>query len=182
MYRDKKPLWSIINFMARYLILSCCIVMGPTLLNALAENQTDPYAAYVEQASTVLADYVREQQSWNHYFSHIAPSQSLREQVAPQKAYRHFLAAVLDSWQQITGVPSCQYTHTLYETALIAYSVAADFRLAFLYASSAILGSKTALALVEERAQHYTTVGDNAFQRATSAAQESHCVGTPTTP
>jgi hypothetical protein len=149
---------------------------------ATAEDKAEPYAAYVEHASAVLANYVREQQAWNHYFSHIAPGQGIHEQLSPQRAYRRFLVEVLVSWQQITAVPSCQYTHALYETALVAYNVAADFRLALLYAGSAVFGSKTALALAEERTQHYTTVGDDAFQRATAAAQASHCVKASTTP
>lgn len=182
MYRDKKSLWSIASFRVCYLILSYGILLGPTLLAAPAEDKAEPYAAYVEQASAVLANYVRQQQAWNHYFSHIAPGQSIHEQLAPQQAYRRFLAEVLVSWQQMIAAPSCQYTHTLYETALIAYNVAADFRLAFLYADSTVFGSKTVLALLEERTQHYTTVGDDAFQRATAAAQASHCVGSPTTP
>ena len=164
------------------LLLSYGILLAPPLLTATAEDKAESSAAYVEQASAVLADYVREQQAWNHYFSHIAPGQSIHEQIAPQKAYRRFLAEVLASWQEMTAAPSCQYTHTLYETALIAYHVAADFRLAFLYAGNAVFGSKTVLALVEERAQHYTTVGDDAFQRATAAAQASHCGGASTTP
>lgn len=132
--------------------------------------------AYVEAASAVLAAYMKEQSAWNHYFTTIAPDQSASDQIKPQETYRRFLEDTLSQWRQIKVVPACQSPHLLYELALSFYDVAADFRLAFLYARSALLGSKKAADLVEERSRTYTTLGDEYFKKAALSAQASGCV------
>jgi hypothetical protein len=159
-------------------------VLGMVLLPLCSHAQDDPvqqHHAYVEAIGTVLTTYMKEQSAWNHYFTTIAPDQSASDQLKPQETYRRFLADTLTQWRQVKIVTACQTVHLLYEVALYSYSVAADFRLTFLHAKSALLGPKQAISLAEERSRHYTSVGDDYFKRAALLAQATGCVA-PTTP
>ncbi|GIX47621.1 MAG: hypothetical protein KatS3mg131_1832 [Candidatus Tectimicrobiota bacterium] len=138
--------------------------------------------AYLQAAGTLLATYVQEQQAWNRYFTHVAPQQKVREQIAPQQAYRRFLSDVLARWRQLPVVPSCRETHTLYELALLCYGVAADFRLALLYSRAAWLAPAELTSFSEARARHYTTLGDAYFKQAAATAQAQGCVPIPPRP
>jgi hypothetical protein len=95
----------------------------------------------------------------------------------PRTTYRRFLADTLARWRQIDVVSACQSSHLLYELALYSYRAAADFRLAFLYTKSTLLGPKKAALLAEERSRHYTSTGDAYFEQATLLAQTSDCLG-----
>ena len=163
----------------KYLRWSSLLVLWMLLCPLVSQAQEDPvqqHQAYVEATSALLATYMKEQNAWNHYFTTIAPDQSASEQIKPQEMYRRFLADTLTQWQQIKLVTACQTVHLLYEAALFAYGVAADFRLAFLHARSALLGPKQAANLAEERSRHYTTAGDEYFKKAALLAQAAACV------
>jgi hypothetical protein len=159
------------------------LVFGLLLCPLAGRTQEDPinqHQIYVEAMSTLLATYIKEQNAWNHYFTTIAPDQSASDQIKPQETYRRFLADTLAQWRQIKTVSACQTVHLLYEAALYSYGVAADFRLTFLLAKSPLLGSKPAINLAEERARHYTGVGDEYFKKAALFAEVAACSGTAT--
>jgi hypothetical protein len=162
---------------------SSLCVLGFLLLPLASAAQEDPvkqHQAYMEAMGTLLATYMKEQNAWNHYFTTIAPDQSASEQMKPQETYRRFLADTLAQWRQIKTVSACQTVHLLYEAALFSYGVAADFRLTFVQARSALFGSKQAISLAEERSRHYTSVGDEYFKKAALLAEATACVGTAT--
>jgi hypothetical protein len=150
------------------------------LASAAQEDPIKQHQAYVEAMGTLLATYMKEQSAWNHYFTTIAPDQSVSEQMKPQETYRRFLAETLAQWRQIKTVSTCQTVHLLYEAALYSYGVAADFRLTFVQAKSALFGSKQAISLAEERSRHYTSVGDEYFKKAALLAEATACVGAAT--
>ena len=151
------------------------VLLGPLISHA-QEDPVQQHQAYVEAISTLLATYMKEQNAWNHYFTTIAPDQSASEQLKPQETYRRFLADTLTQWRQVKLVTACQTVHLLYEAALYSYGIAADFRLIFLHAKSALLGPKQAVHLAEERSRHYTTAGDEYFKKAALLAQATGCV------
>jgi hypothetical protein len=162
----------------------CLCMLGLLLVSSVSLAQEDAvqqHQAYVEASSTLLATYLKEQNAWNHYFTTIAPDQSTSDQFKPQETYRRFLLDTLTQWQQLKAVPACQTAHLLYEAALYSYGVAADFRLIFLHAKSALLAPKQAVTLAEERSRHYTAVGDDYFKKAALLAQATACVA-PSTP
>jgi hypothetical protein len=140
------------------------------------EDAVQQHQAYVEASSTLLVAYMKEQNAWNHYFITIAPDQSASDQLKPQEMYRRFLLDTLAQWRQLKAVTACQTAHLLYEAALSSYGVAADFHLIFLHAKSALLGSKQAVGLAEERSRHYTAVGDDYFKKAALLAQATACI------
>jgi hypothetical protein len=150
-----------------------------TATSVLQESPTLQRQAYITASTALLTAYLKEQHSWNHYFTTIAPDQSTSQQIKPQEAYRRFLADTLSQWRQMVTETTCQSPHLLYELALFSYGVAADFRLAFLHASNTPLGSRKATDVAEERARHYTAMGDNYFKQAAALAQANSCVGTP---
>jgi hypothetical protein len=161
-----------LRFRSRLFWLIICL-----LLTTRSQAQEDPIQqrqAYLEAAGTVLTAYMKEQSGWNHYFSTVAPQQSVSEQVKPQETYRRFLEETLSRWRQIKAVPDCYGAHLLYELALYSYSVAANFHLTDLYARGALFVHK-AVELAEERARYYTTQGDEYFQRAVVLAQADGC-------
>jgi hypothetical protein len=165
--RMKPLLWS------RLCVLGLVLV---PLASLAQEDVVQQHQAYVEASSTLLATYMKEQNAWNHYFTTIAPDQGASDQLKPQETYRRFLLDTLTQWRQLKTVSACQTTHLLYETALYSYGVAADFRLIFLHAKSALLSPKQAATLAEERARHYTAMGDDYFKRAALLAQATACV------
>jgi hypothetical protein len=159
-------------------------MLGLLLVSSVSLAQEDlvqQHQAYVEASNTLLAAYMKEQNAWNHYFTTIAPDQSVRNQLKPQETYRRFLLDTLTQWRQLKTVTACQTTHLLYEAALYSYGVAADFRLTFLHAKSALLGSQQVVTLAEERSRYYTAVGDDYFKKAALLAQATACVA-PATP
>jgi hypothetical protein len=158
-------------------VLSLSLLLGSAVVGWTQEDPVQQRHAYFEAVSALLKNYLKEQNAWNHYFTTIAPEQSAGEQLKPQETYRHFLVDTLAQWRQVKVVSACQSPHILYELALYSYSVAADFRLTFLYAKSALLGSQKAIALAEERSRFYTTLGDDYFKKAALLAQASNCVG-----
>jgi hypothetical protein len=164
-------------FWSRLCVLGLLLVP----LASLAQEDPGQHQAYVEASSTLLATYMKEQNAWNHYFTTIAPDQSAGDQLKPQETYRRFLLDTLTQWRQLKTVTACQTAHLLYEAALYSYGVAADFRLTFLHAKSALLGSKQTATLAEERSRHYTAMGDDYFKRAALLAQAAACVA-PSTP
>jgi endonuclease/exonuclease/phosphatase (EEP) superfamily protein YafD len=151
-----------------------------TLQAAAQQSPESPYQAYREAAGAVLQTYLKAQQAWNHHFIAIAPKQRSSEQIASQETYRRFLADTLAQWRQLPVVAACQSTHLLYELALYSYSMAADFRLSFLYARSALFGLPKAATLAEERSRYYTSQGDAYFKQAALLAQTSGCVALTT--
>jgi hypothetical protein len=161
-------------------MLSLSLLLGLAVASRSQEDPVQQRQAYLEAVSAFLKGYLKEQNAWNHYFTTIAPEQSAGDQIKPQETYRRFLADTLAQWRQIKVVPACQSSHGLYELALHAYGVAADFRLTFLYTKSALLGSQKATTLAEERARHYTTTGDDYFKKAALSAQANNCVGPST--
>ena len=136
--------------------------------------------AYRQAAGAVLTTYVQEQRSWNHYFTRVAPQQKVGDQIPPQNAYRRFLATTLTQWRQISVPLPCEGTHALYEQALLAYGVAADFHLIFLQASRALFSVRAVREFAAERTQHYTALGDTYFRQAAQHAQASGCVPSAT--
>jgi hypothetical protein len=159
------------------LFLSLSLLLGSAIGSWTQEDPIQQRHAYLEAISVLLKHYLKEQNAWNHYFTTIAPEQSAGEQMKPQETYRRFLADTLVQWRQVKVVSTCQSPHLLYELALHSYSVAADFRLTFLYARSTLLGSQKAAALAEERSRFYTTLGDDYFKKAALLAQASNCIG-----
>jgi hypothetical protein len=165
-----------LRFWGRIFWLNICM-----LLPMAGHAQEDPIQqrqAYVEAAGAVLTTYTKEQSQWNHYFTTIAPQQSVSDQAKAQETYRRFLEETLSRWQQLKITPACYSSHVLYELAIYSYSVAADFHLTVLYARSALLGSKKAVDLAEERSHYYTIQGDDYFKRAVLLAQVDGCVST----
>jgi hypothetical protein len=163
----------------KFLLWPPLFMLGVLLCPLISHAQEDPvqqHQAYVEAMSTLLATYMKEQNAWNHYFTTIAPDQNASEQIKPQEMYRRFLADMLTQWRQVKLVPACQTVHLLYEAALYSYGIAADFRLVFLHARSALLGPKQAVNLAEERSRHYTATGDEYFKKAALLAQAAGCV------
>jgi hypothetical protein len=159
------------------LILSLSLLLGGAVVIWPQEDPVQQRHAYLEAVSALLKNYLKEQNAWNHYFTTIAPEQRAGDQIKPQETYRRFLADALAQWRQVKVVSACQSPHILYELALYSYSVAADFRLTFLYAKSAFLGSQKATTLAEERSRFYTTLGDDYFKKAALLAQASNCIG-----
>jgi hypothetical protein len=158
-------------------------VLGLLLIPLASLAQEDPgqhHQIYVEASSTLLAAYMKEQNAWNHYFTTISPDQSASDQLKPQETYRRFLLDTLTQWRQLKTVAACQTAHLLYETALYSYGVAADFRLTFLHAKSALFGPKQTVTLAEERSRHYTAMGDDYFKKAALLAQATACVAPST--
>jgi hypothetical protein len=159
------------------LILSLGLLLEGAVVSWAQEDPIQQRHTYLETASTLLKNYVREQNAWNHYFTTIAPEQSAGDQIKPQETYRRFLADTLAQWRQVKVAFACQSPHILYELALYSYGVAADFRLLLLYVKNTLLGSQKATALAEERSRFYTTLGDDYFKKAALLAQASHCIG-----
>ena len=155
------------------------VLLGPFVTHA-QEEPVQQHQAYMEAISALLATYMKEQNAWNHYFTTIAPDQSASEQIKPQEMYRRFLADTLTQWRQVKLVPTCQTVHLLYEAAFYSYGVAADFRLVFLHARSALFGPKQAVNLAEERSRHYTAAGEEYFKKAALLAQATGCVSPST--
>ena len=159
------------------LILSLSLLLESAVVSWTQEDPVQQRHAYLAAASALLKNYLKEQNAWDHYFTTIAPEQSAGDQMKLQETYCRFLADTLAQWRQVKVVSACQSSHILYELALHSYSVAADFRLTFLYAKSALLGSQKATALAEERSRFYTTLGDDYFKKAALLAQASNCIG-----
>ena len=156
--------------------LSVCL-LGPVASYA-QEDPIQQRQAYIAAGGAVLTAYEKEQRSWNHYFTTVAPQQNAGEQIKQQESYRRFLEDTLTKWRQITVIPICHSSHMLYELALYSYSIAADFHLTVLYAKSALFVQK-AMELAEERARYYTSQGDEYFKRAVLLAQVDGCVSLP---
>ena len=162
---------------------ACCVLLlwlGCLTLPTMAEQSQEATAqqrqSYRQAASALLQSYLQEQHTWNHYFTTIAPDQGAREQIAPQQKYRRFLHSTLAQWRQLDGAANCQDSHLGYELALYAYTVAADFRLIFLYARGFLLEPKSISTLAEERSRLYTTEGDTYFKQAAQRASSNGCV------